>query len=755
MRAATARAPGAPRRLVRRTLQVLAALALLAPAFAAADLVFTSDPPRDAEVDRPYVYTMAAADDEDDDDDRRRPRGPAVRFFVLDSPAWLAFDGTDTLSGTPRERDVGGHRVRLTARRRGETASQTFTITVRSAPAGPAPRPPPPPPASGSADLAVSISVSPNPVLTAASHTWSVEVSHLGGSHVANLELSITLDAPASYRIGDISDPACAPSADAVVTCRWSALEAGTTRSAALEGLAGDAGTVTATAAVSILDPTVDDPDDGNDRASAVLNVTAGPTVEPIQTLAAEGARGLAVADLDGDGHDDLAVAAASAVLVFARSPDEHGRPFGTPPVAVEAAAGGAAIAAADLDANGRIDLAVARPDAASIVLFAAESGGFEAVTLDGFTGARAAAIGDVDGDSLPDVALADDASIVVYRNLGARVFAEPETVATRPAAVLAAADLTGDGRAELAAGGADGAVEVYRRGTDGYALAAAPQGAPSSSLALADVDGDGVPDLAVGSRSDADTVLLARNGGSLSFAAAAGVGGGSATVGILLADFDSDGLVDVATLDASGVHRIHRHDGASPPGFELLPHRFTGAPDPIDAAVGLFDFDAIPDVAVATGDGVEIFVNVGQPLPPGAPRLVLNGEPTVILTVGDEYVDPGASAYDDVDGDLTGSIVVTNPVDTQTIGSYIVTYEVEDSSGNKAAATRTVEVRARAASGGGGGGIAGLDMLALLCLSVAASRIVAGGRAGLAGPGRLSLRSTGQSAGWTDRSAR
>src|SRR5690606_29556786 len=128
MRAATARAPGAPRRLVRRTLQVLAALALLAPAFAAADLVFTRDPPRDAEVDRPYVYTMAAADDEDDDDDRRRPRGPAVRFFVLDSPAWLAFDGTDTLSGTPRERDVGGHRVRLTARRRGETASQTFTI---------------------------------------------------------------------------------------------------------------------------------------------------------------------------------------------------------------------------------------------------------------------------------------------------------------------------------------------------------------------------------------------------------------------------------------------------------------------------------------------------------------------------------------------------------------------------------------------------------------------------------------------------
>lgn len=99
----------------------------------------------------------------------------------------------------------------------------------------------------------------------------------------------------------------------------------------------------------------------------------------------------------------------------------------------------------------------------------------------------------------------------------------------------------------------------------------------------------------------------------------------------------------------------------------------------------------------------------------------MLNGDATVVLTVGDEYVDPGANAFDDVDGNLTDRIVVSNPVDTKTIGSYVVTYEVEDSSGNRTTATRTVEVQARAATGGGGA--IGLDLLVLLLVPLAAGR--------------------------------
>src|SRR5690606_11404284 len=157
-----------------------------------------------------------------------------------------------------------------------------------------------------------------------------------------------------------------------------------------------------------------------------------------------------------------------------------------------------------------------------------------------------------------------------------------------------------------------------------------------------------------------------------------------------------------------------------APPAFVPEPHRFAGARNASDTAVGLFDFDDVPDVAIAAGNGVEIFINVGRPLPPGAPRLILNGEAAMILTVGDTYVDPGATAFDDVDGDLTNEIVVDNPVDPKTIGSYVVTYEVADSAGNKTTATRTVDVQARAAEGGGGGGALGLGGLVFLILALA-----------------------------------
>jgi len=55
------------------------------------------------------------------------------------------------------------------------------------------------------------------------------------------------------------------------------------------------------------------------------------------------------------------------------------------------------------------------------------------------------------------------------------------------------------------------------------------------------------------------------------------------------------------------------------------------------------------------------------------------------VVEVGSEYVDPGATAYDSYDGDLTNRIVVYGTVDTAALGTYAVTYDVTDSSGNPA----------------------------------------------------------------------
>ncbi|CAG0957787.1 partial Pesticidal crystal protein Cry22Aa, partial [Methanosarcinales archaeon] len=75
-------------------------------------------------------------------------------------------------------------------------------------------------------------------------------------------------------------------------------------------------------------------------------------------------------------------------------------------------------------------------------------------------------------------------------------------------------------------------------------------------------------------------------------------------------------------------------------------------------------------------------------------PVITLSGSNPVTVEVGSLYIDSGATASDNIDGDITSSIVTDNPVNTALIGTYTVTYNVEDSSNNNAdQKTRTVNV--------------------------------------------------------------
>ena len=84
-----------------------------------------------------------------------------------------------------------------------------------------------------------------------------------------------------------------------------------------------------------------------------------------------------------------------------------------------------------------------------------------------------------------------------------------------------------------------------------------------------------------------------------------------------------------------------------------------------------------------------EVFVDSVNPI------ITLTGGSTVNINEGDAWSDPGYSASDNVDGDLTGSVVVAgDTVDPNTIGTYVVTYNVTDAAGNAAQqVTRTVNV--------------------------------------------------------------
>ena len=75
------------------------------------------------------------------------------------------------------------------------------------------------------------------------------------------------------------------------------------------------------------------------------------------------------------------------------------------------------------------------------------------------------------------------------------------------------------------------------------------------------------------------------------------------------------------------------------------------------------------------------------------APVITLTGDNPMELEVGEEYVEPGATAEDNVDGDVTDSIKISSDVNTEEAGTYEVVYTVSDSAGNTASETRVVKV--------------------------------------------------------------
>ncbi len=75
------------------------------------------------------------------------------------------------------------------------------------------------------------------------------------------------------------------------------------------------------------------------------------------------------------------------------------------------------------------------------------------------------------------------------------------------------------------------------------------------------------------------------------------------------------------------------------------------------------------------------------------APVLALLGPDTVTVVQGQSYVEPGYSATDILEGDLTDAVGVSGTVDTAIPGDYLLTYTVTDGAGNSSVDTRTVRV--------------------------------------------------------------
>ena len=177
--------------------------------------------------------------------------------------------------------------------------------------------------------------------------------------------------------------------------------------------------------------------------------------------------------------------------------------------------------------------------------------------------------------------------------------------------------------------------------------------------------------------------------------------------------DVSSDGLDDLVFINASGVHQVWVANGG---GFDLHIEQIadTGSLAGVLTDLGFTDVGNPGGVDLAMGGalqgGAGVFLNDGfgnlgrgDAVPP---TLTLLGESSVNVKAGTAYIDAGATAEDNIDGDITGSISMTNNINMGNPGSYTVTYNVMDFAGNAATPiTRNVTVTPNDQTGGSGGG--------------------------------------------------
>ncbi len=194
-------------------------------------------------------------------------------------------------------------------------------------------------------------------------------------------------------------------------------------------------------------------------------------------------------------------------------------------------------VAIGDLDGDGKPDLAVANQNSATVSVLRNTStsgsivAGSFAAKVDFATGSSpySVAIGDLDGDGKPDLAVANQnsATVSVFRNtstsgsIAAGSFAAIVnfTTGTNPFSV-AIGDLDGDGKPDLAVANQNSTtVSVFRNTSTSGSIAAGSfaakvdfaTGTTPYSVAIGDLDGDGKPDLAVANYSST-TVSVLRN---------------------------------------------------------------------------------------------------------------------------------------------------------------------------------------------------------------------------------------------------